>query len=63
MEWFKEELKRDISRGDRSFAMSAVIGALESSIRLRDMKLADEILDIMYEVGLFKEENKWKAKH
>lgn len=58
MDWIRSEIRDCLERGWRESAMSCVIGALESAVMLRDMKLADEIINIMYEEGLYEDNRK-----
>lgn len=50
MDWFKEELKRDIERGDRNLAMASALGAYSMATQMRNWKLLDEISVIVKEV-------------
>lgn len=50
MDWFKEELKEYIERGDRNFAMASALGAYSTATQLHDWKLLNEIREIVEEV-------------
>ena len=54
MEEYRKQLREDLTRGDRNFAMASTIGALDIAIQFRDWKMCDDIIRIMKEEGLFK---------
>lgn len=50
MDWLKERLKQHMERGDKNFAMAAALGAYSMATKLHDLKLLEEITQIVEEV-------------